>query len=278
VALSKSKKGQGMFREKDRKKCEELCEKYYAGRKFSRTLYRDLVLKYVSPGDRVMDAGCGHYLEFSKELPSDVHFLGVDLEEHLDTRNQLSPYGIRGDLERLPFSSNYFDVVISRSVIEHLENPPRVFREFYRILKPGGKVILATPNKYDYVSIVASLTPYRWHRFLVNKILQVPQDDVFPTLYRANSLSKLGKELKSAGLTKRELVAINHYPAYLMFSPVLFRLGILYEKLTSLHSLRFLRGTLLCVFEKEGAAGTPGKSCDKTERPAEAVGISSVRV
>jgi SAM-dependent methyltransferase len=267
-----------MFREKDRQKCEQLCEKYYAGRKFSRTLYRDLVLKYVSPGDRIMDAGCGRHLEFYKELPNDVQFVGVDLEKSLNTRNEFSPYAICGDLECLPFPSDYFDLVISRSVIEHLKDPPRVFREFHRILRPGGKVILATPNKFDYVSIVASLTPYRWHRFLVNKILRVPEDDVFPTLYRANSLSQLGKELKSAGFAERELLAINHYPAYLMFSPVLFRLGILYEKLTSLHSLRFLRGTLLCVFEKEGAGQRPKKNFEKSEKRAEDVGITSIRV
>ena len=43
---------------------------------------------------------------------------------------------------------------------------------------------------------------------------------------------------------------INHYPAYLMFSPVLFRLGVLYERLTSPRLLRSLRGSILCVFEK----------------------------
>ena len=39
-----------------------------------------------------------------------------------------------------------------------------------------------------------------------------------------------------------------------MFSPVLFRLGILWERLTSVEVLRFLRGTLLAVFEKPAAA------------------------
>jgi len=35
-----------------------------------------------------------------------------------------------------------------------------------------------------------------------------------------------------------------------MFSPTLFRLGIVYERITSLNLLKWLRGTLLCVFEK----------------------------
>jgi hypothetical protein len=84
----------------------------------------------------------------------------------------------------------------------------------------------------------------------VSRIVGVSEDDVFPTLYRANTLSRLGRELLAVGLERRMLRAINHYPVYLMFSPFLFRLGILYERLTSLAAFQCLRGTILCVFEK----------------------------
>lgn len=240
-----------MFSEKDKNKCDKLFEKYYTGRKFSRTLYHELIREHVAPGNRLLDAGCGRYLEFSKEFSHDVQVVGIDLGPALDTCNRCSPYGVCGDLEQLPFPPNSFDLVISRSVVEHLANPRQVFREFHRVLKPGGKVILSTPNKYDYVSILASLTPYRLHRVMVSKILGVSEDDVFPTLYRANTLSSLSKQLTTAGFIKKRLQAINHYPVYLMFSPALFRLGVFYERVTSFHSLRFLRGTILCVFEKQ---------------------------
>ena len=77
----------------------------------------------------------------------------------------------------------------------------------------------------------------------------VPETDVFPMLDRANTLRKA---MVQAGLVERELDTINHYPAYLMFSPALFRVGVIYERLTSLRLLRSLRGSILCVFEKEG--------------------------
>jgi len=244
-----------MFREKDRARCEELCNKYYAGRKFSRTLYGELIRQHLRPGGRLLDAGCGRYLEFSRELP-DVEVVGIDLESHLETRNRQSPYAVRGDLDRLPFPDGSFDTVISRSVVEHLEHPEVVFSEFARVLRPGGKVIISTPNKYDYVSLIAMVTPYWFHRAAVSRVVGVSPDDVFPTLYRANSIGSLGRALRKAGLVENELSAINHYPVYLMFSPVLFRLGVLWERLTSLHALRSLRGTLLAVFEKPGTAGT----------------------
>jgi hypothetical protein len=122
------------------------------------------------------------------------------------------------------------------------------------VLRPGGKVIIVTPNKYDYVSLLAAATPYRLHRSLVSRIFRVPEDDVYPTLYRANTMSALRKALTSAGFVRRELDTVNHYPAYLMFSPMLFRLGMLYERMTRLKAFRSLRGSLLCVFEKPGVA------------------------
>jgi ubiquinone/menaquinone biosynthesis C-methylase UbiE len=241
-----------MFTVQDREKCQRLFEKYYSGRKFFNARYSDLIRKYLRPGQRLLDAGCGRYLKFCREFSDTARVVGIDLESVLETDNRKVPFGVRGDLSRLPFPANHFDVVISRSVVEHLEDPPQVFREFCRVLRPGGKVIIVTPNKYDYVSLLAAATPYKLHRALVSRIFQVPEDDVYPTLYRANTLSALRKALTSAGLVQKELDTVNHYPAYLMFSPVLFRMGVMYERLTSLKPFRSLRGSLLCVFEKPG--------------------------
>jgi SAM-dependent methyltransferase len=206
-------------------------------------------------------------MKFCNEFSPVAHVVGIDLESTLETNNRNWPFGIRGDLEHLPFPSCYFDLVISRSVVEHLKDPARVFREFCRVLRPGGKAVIITPNKYDYVSLAAACTPYRLHRRLVSWIFQVPADDVFPTLYRANTLSAIAKAMRSAGFVDRELGTINHYPAYLMFSPVLFRLGVLYERVTSLKTLRSLRGSILCVFEKPGQPGCEGDSDGVADEP-----------
>lgn len=244
-----------MFRAKDREKCQQLYQKYYAGRKFHDSLYRDAIRKYLRPGQDLLDAGCGRYMRFCKELSDTARVVGIDLESTLETDNQSAPFGIRGDLSKLPLASNCFDMVISRSVVEHLEDPPQVFREFCRVLRPGGKLVIITPNKYDYVSLIAAATPYRVHRALVSKIFEVPEDDVFPTLYRANSISAISKALTSSGFIQKEMGTINHYPAYLMFSPILFRLGVLYERLTSFSAFQSLRGSILCVFEKRAVNG-----------------------
>lgn len=53
----------------------------------------------------------------------------------------------RGDLNQaLPYPSGSFDFITCLEGLEHLENPFNAIREFYRILKPGGKVFLSLPN------------------------------------------------------------------------------------------------------------------------------------
>lgn len=258
-----------MFSQRDRDKCAQLYVKYYGNRKFHDALYRDLIARHLRPRQRLLDAGCGRYLRFCREFSQQAHVVGIDLEETLETDNRQQPYGVRGDLGHLPFEDRSFDMVISRSVVEHLAEPERVFAEFARVLEPGGKVVIITPNKYDYVSVIAAMTPYWVHRSLVSRIFRVPADDVFPTLYRANTISSMRKTMEAAGLREVELDTINHYPAYLMFSPVLFRLGVLYERLTSLRALRSLRGSILCVFEKPAAAAA---HTAERERAGAAVG------
>lgn len=248
-----------MFRPQDREKCQRLYQKYYSGYKFHDALYREAIYKYLPPYGRLLDAGCGRYLKFSKEFAAKAEVVGIDIESVLETSNKCAPYGVCGDLSHLPFASNYFDLIISRYVVEHLENPRVVFREIHRVLRPGGKVLLVTPNKYDYVSVIAALTPYSWHQRLVSRVFQVPENDVYPTLYRANTLSKIRKTLRSAGLQETELRSVNHYPAYFMISPVLFRLGVLYERITSLEMFRSLRSVILCVFEKEAKGFLPDR-------------------
>ena len=49
---------------------------------------------------------------------------------------------VQGDAEKLPFSDNSFDIVISRLAFHHFPNPKRCFSEMARVLKTGGKMVV----------------------------------------------------------------------------------------------------------------------------------------
>lgn len=57
--------------------------------------------------------------------------------------------------EPLAFCDQSFDVIVAAEVIEHLENPRAVMREWYRVLQPGGTVLFSTPNNESWRSVFA---------------------------------------------------------------------------------------------------------------------------
>ena len=50
------------------------------------------------------------------------------------------------DKDKLPYEDNFFDIIYSKSLMEHLSNPENFLEEAYRILKPGGKIICMIPD------------------------------------------------------------------------------------------------------------------------------------
>jgi SAM-dependent methyltransferase len=97
----------------------------------------------LSPG-RILDAPCGAG-GLARLLSQAGHSLvGADL--HLMPPSHLYR-GVRLDLNApLPFLDGVFDAVVSVEGIEHLENPYLPVREFSRILRPGGRLVISTPN------------------------------------------------------------------------------------------------------------------------------------
>jgi SAM-dependent methyltransferase len=94
---------------------------------------------------RVLDVGTGrgdlaHGLQ---EMGYEVEALDIDpsLCEHPD----LMPTQ-RDLMDGLPCDDASFDIVTATEVIEHMEDPFKVIREFHRVLRPGGVLLLTTPN------------------------------------------------------------------------------------------------------------------------------------
>jgi 2-polyprenyl-3-methyl-5-hydroxy-6-metoxy-1,4-benzoquinol methylase len=81
----------------------------------------------------------------------------------------------------LPFRNNYFDVIIAIEVIEHLYNPDHAVLEAKRLLRPGGFLILSTPNLAWWANRLALLLGYQPYLsapsmcFNVGKMFRRPQ-------------------------------------------------------------------------------------------------------
>ena len=104
-----------------------------------------------TPGQaRVLDVGCGDGFATSvaaATLPGH-HFAGLDWSApSLSLARDRGLAVLRASLDtRLPIRSDSVDVVIMSAVIEHLVDPDSAVEEAHRVLKPGGSLLLSTPN------------------------------------------------------------------------------------------------------------------------------------
>lgn len=214
--------------------------------------FSDVIHEYVRAGDVMLDAGCGSGRVFQYHF--DAHqrpqlIVGVDVtDEPLGNRN--IDAAARADLARLPFNDATFDIVISSHVAEHLTQPELVFGELSRVLKPGGRLLILTPNRWHYVTVSSALLPHSFH-LKFNTSRGVDAHDIFPTVYRANTARRLRSLYDSAGFDIEQLYQFETEPEYLAFSTPSYALGVGFERVVNRFSaLKHLRVNLLSVGRK----------------------------
>ena len=214
--------------------------------------FSDVIHEYVRGGDTMLDAGCGSGRVFQYRF--DEHqrprlIFGVDMTDEPRGNGNIDA-AARADLAALPFAAETFDIAISSHVAEHLTQPERVFGELARVLKPGGRLLVLTPNKWHYVTLSAALMPHSFH-LKFNQSRGVDAHDIFPTVYRANTAQRLRALYERAGLDVERLEQFETEPEYLAFSTPSYALGVGFERLVNrFHALRNLRVNLLAVGRK----------------------------
>jgi SAM-dependent methyltransferase len=127
-------------------------------------LLEPLFLAHVPGGGRVLDAGCGRSLftEIRPDWPFNIVASDVD-HDLLASRRRDFP-AVRwlvGDAAPLPFRDAAFDALFAGELIEHLPDPRPALAEFRRVVKPGGPLILTTPNRLRLANVAdGSERPY----------------------------------------------------------------------------------------------------------------------
>ena len=137
----------------------------------------------------VLDVGCSDRW-IQSHLASEVTYIGLDFPSTGKTLYRATP-DIYGDATRLPIESGCIDGIVCLEVLEHVRDHQAALREFSRVLKPGGALVLSMPFLYpihDAPHDFQRLTRYGLQRDLLNSGFDVV------------TITKTGHSMHAAGI------------------------------------------------------------------------------
>jgi ubiquinone/menaquinone biosynthesis C-methylase UbiE len=212
-------------------------------------------------GRRVLEIGVGQGTDLSQFAASGAICAGVDITEnhlHLARRNfQLR--GVRvelhtSDATRLPFADGSLDCVYSFGVIHHIPEDSKVIREIFRVLRPGGTVMVAFYYKWSMFHLIKILL---FRGLLQGKLFTLGYDGLLSTIETGANGTTIKPYVKL--YTKREMrrlfghFVVNDVSVH-QFSPSHFLprklLGTLANKQLPLE--RFVGWYVACTATKPG--------------------------
>lgn len=179
--------------------------------------YKDeIILKNLSKSDQVIyDIGCGEGILLEKLCQSNTNcqVVGIDyMEENISICKKHNLPVRQGDIYNLDIKDNSADIIFLIEVIEHLTRPEAALQELYRILKPGGKLVILFPH--DSVFFLARLLFLRFtdlkmdpghvkkwkhneiNRYLKNLSFQPVKNSSIPFFFWVFSLHGLSVSIK----------------------------------------------------------------------------------
>ena len=185
----------------------------------------------LNPQSVVLDVGCGRGeykddpIEFRKTMRI-LHghcakVIGIDVDRVAATNPFIDEFHLILAKE-WPIASVSIDVCCCDWVVEHLPEPAVLFDEAKRVLKPEGVLCIRTQNKRSYSGLAARLIPNRLHTPVLRWAQKNrKEEDVFPTVYRCNTVGNLKAMLNASGF-ESIVYGYESEPGYLEFSKLVF--------------------------------------------------------
>jgi SAM-dependent methyltransferase len=194
--------------------------------------FEALTRRYLGPGARVLDLGCGRGGVMELFWQNVKLAVGVDPDYASLAGRRAKLLAVCGMGEALPLIAGKFDLVIGLWMLEHLPQPERVLGEVWRALAPGGHFTFLTPNA-QHPLIWANRLSWAMpavQRLLIPRLYGRAEADTFRTYYRANTPAQLRRLAAACGFRNVTLRAVSD-PTYLAFNELSFRVSMLLESL-----------------------------------------------
>ena len=147
-------------------------------------------------GGVLVDVGCGRGDLRRHVGDRFARWIGLDAVRYDALPDEVEFHGVDLDASAWPIGGVVGDVVVAVETIEHLENPWAFVRALAQITRPGGHVVVTTPNQLSALSLLTLVVKQRFSAF---------QDSMYPTHRTALLESDLRRVAAAAGLVDVEV-------------------------------------------------------------------------
>lgn len=195
-------------------------------------------LSNLDSGLRILDAGAGEckYKKFCNHL----NYVSQDFCEYDGTGDSkglqigewdYSEIDIVSDITNVPEPDSSFDVILCTEVFQHILNPDKAIKEFSRLLKRGGKLIITTP-----VSSFTHFAPYYYYngfsRYYFENFLPQYDFKIIELTYNGNYFEYIATEIQRIPYMAKRYSKINFF-GHLIYGPISVIVLFLLNKFSS---------------------------------------------
>ena len=180
-------------------------------------------------------------------------FVGLDMDPTAASNPYLTAFRGLGDPDGdWPQPDNSVDLVLSRYVLEHVRGPDVFFRNLRRVMRPGGRFLFLTPNRWHPAAVVSRVLPLSFKREVLKRMRGVDEDDVFGTYYRMNERRVVASLAARWGFSVERLIIREFEPCryFHHFGPGLAASRCYYHLMSATPLDRFFGASMLGELRK----------------------------
>lgn len=219
-------------------------------------LYAEEVTRLMNerPGLVVVDVGGGKTCHFAnrRDAALGTKIVAVDISaEELESNTDVDEKRVADVTRELPFVDGEADLIVSRSVIEHLPDTDAFFSHCARALKPGGWTVHVFPSKFSPHSLLNQALPRGLSKRLLHTLFPWSRGVLgFPAYYDGCYPSEIARRLAAHGFEVTD-VRVDYYQSeYYSFVLPVYVASAAYELAIRALGLRNLAAAALVVAQK----------------------------
>ncbi len=201
-------------------------------------------LSRIPANGLVADLGGGRTCSFASSLPPERSFTVVAVdssEEELRANTAVDLTRVADVSRRIPFADGEVDLLVSRTLLEHVSDVGSTVHEVARVLVPGGRTIHLLPCRYAIFAIFARVVPFTLAKRVLHTMIPESRAIVeFDVVYDRGHPKALEHAFREAGFRDVNVICTYDQSAYFhAFFPA-FLLVYLYQRLAEALRLRIL--------------------------------------